>query len=209
MTEALVNKLGHRIGARGSRTRTRLLAAVRTLVEARHLGDIRVADVASAAALSPSNFYTYFKQVDEAVLALCEETGEDCGRLAVHLDGDWSADRGFPAARALVTDMVALWTRHGALLRIEHQLADQGDARFADCRIRRLRRLHLALERRIAQARAQGLHPEGLNPRLASYEVASLMESVGAGFQLMQRAEGPEAILDTTAWIVLLLVTGR
>jgi len=209
VSETLTNKLGHRIGARGGRTRRALLDAVRRLVAERRPGDIRVADVAAAAELSPTNFYTYFKHVDEAVLALCEEAADDFGRLGSHLDGDWSAERGFDAARALVLEMLDLWGRHGALLRIEHQLADQGDGRFAECRIRRLRRLHLALERRIAQARAQGLHPEGLNPRLASYEVASLMESVGAGFQLMRRADTPEAILDTTAWIVLRLVTGR
>lgn len=205
----LTNKLGHRIGARGERTRRALLDAVRTLLETRHLGEIRVADVATAAGLSPTNFYTYFKTVSEAVLALCDEAAQEAQSLAAHIDGDWSSERAFGTARGLIVDVLALWERHGPVLRIEHELADKGEVPFAESRIRRLRRLHLALERRIAQAHAQGYHPTGLNPRLASYETASLIESVAAGFQLMRRADTADAILDTTAHIVVRLVTGR
>ena len=209
MPQALVNKLGHRIGARGGRTRRAILDATRTLLDTRHLGEIRVADVASAAGLAPSNFYTYFKEVDEPVLALCEDAAADCQTLAAHLDADWSADRAFITARALILDMMEVWRAHGPVLRIEHELADKGEDAFAESRIRRLRRLHLAIERRIAQARAQGYHPEGLSPRLASYEVVSLIEGVAAGFNLLRRADTPEAILDTSAHIVVRIITGR
>ena len=43
------NKLGHRIGARGGRTRGAILAATRALLDRKHLGEIRVADVAAHA----------------------------------------------------------------------------------------------------------------------------------------------------------------
>ena len=88
-------------------------------------------------------------------------------------------------------------------------LANQGHAAFADSRIRRLRRLHLALERRIAEARAGGRQPEGLNPRLASYQVANMVESMADGFDLLLRADTAEAVLDTTAHMVVRLTTGR
>ena len=58
MPASTTNKLGHRIGARGGRTRTAILDATRSLLDGRHLGEIRVADVAAAAGVSPSNFYT-------------------------------------------------------------------------------------------------------------------------------------------------------
>ncbi|NBB50786.1 TetR/AcrR family transcriptional regulator [Rhizobium sp. CRIBSB] len=209
MPQRLTNKLGHRIGARGSRTRRALLDAMRGLLNTRHLGEIRVADVAAAAGLAPSNFYTYFKEVDEPVLDLCDDAAEDCQALSAYLDADWSADRAFITARALIIDMKGIWDRHGPVLRIEHELAAKGEEAFAESRIRRLRRLHLAIERRIAQARAQGFHPEDFNPRLASYEVVSLIESVAAGFDLLRRADTPEAILDTSAHIVVRIITGR
>jgi len=95
-------------------------------------------------------------------------------------------------------------------MRVEHMLADKGEPDFAEARVRRLRRVHLAFERRIATAHATGYHAPGLDPRLTSYEVANLVESVAAGFALMQRGETPaEAIIDTTGHIVVKLVTGR
>jgi len=210
MPERAINKLGHRIGARGGRTRAAILEATRRLLERRHLGELRVAEVAAEAGISPSNFYTYFKTVEEPVLALCEAVAVDFQPLSRHLDGDWSAENAFTAARAYVADVLTIWRDHGPVLRIEHMLADKGEPGFAEARIRRLRRVHLALERRIAVAHATGYHAAGLDPRLTSYQVANLVESVAAGFELMRRGDTPaEAIIDTTAHIVVKLVTGR
>jgi AcrR family transcriptional regulator len=203
------NKLGHRIGARGGRTRQAILDATRGLLESRHIGELRTADLAAAAGVSASNFYTYFKTVEEPVLALCELAAADWDRLGSHLQDDWSGERAFQSARALMLDVLSCWREHGPALRVEHMLADQGHPAFVESRVRRLRRLHLALERRIAQARSSGFLPEGMNPRLVSYEVASLMESVAAGFDLLRRADTDEAILETTAHIVVKLTTGR
>lgn len=210
MPDRTVNKLGHRIGARGGRTRTAILEATRRLLDRRHLGELRVADVAAEAGVSPSNFYTYFKTVEEPVLALCEAVAVDFQPLSRHLDGDWSAEQAFANARAYVLDVLTIWRDHGPVLRIEHMLADKGEPGFAEARIRRLRRVHLSLERRIAVAHATGYHAAGLDPRLTSYEVANLVESVAAGFELMRRGDTPaDAIIDTTAHIVVKLVTGR
>jgi len=203
------NKLGHKIGTRGARTRRVILDALRGLLNHKHLGEIRAADVAQTAGVSAPTFYTYFKSVEEGLLDLCEDAGEDFQRLARHIHADWTGDRAFEAIRAYVLEVLTLWDDHGPVLRVEHMLADKGEPAFAESRIKRLRRLHLALERRIAQAKASGYHPEGLNPRLTSYETANLVESVAAGFALMRRADTAEAIVDTTAHIVVKLTTGR
>lgn len=205
----LINQLGHKVGARGARTRRALLDALRRLMDLRPIAEIRPADVAAEADLPPTNFYTYFKTVGEAALVLCEDVTADFNGLASHIDSDWSAERAFGAARALILDVMAVWDRHAPVLRFEHIMAERGDPGFAESRVRRLRRLHLAIERRIAQAQSQGYHPQGLSPRLASYETVSLMESVASGFDLLRRADGDEAILDTTAHIIVRLVTGR
>jgi AcrR family transcriptional regulator len=210
MAANTTNKLGHRIGARGGRTRAAILDATRALLDKHHLGEIRVADVAAASGVSPSNFYTYFKTVEEPVLALCENSAADFQPLARHLDGDWSGEQAFISARAFVVDVLLFWRDHGPVLRIEHMLADKGEAGFVDSRIKRLRRVHLAFERRIAQAHATGYHAKELDPRLTSYEVANMVESMAAGFDLLRRGETPaDAILDTTAHIVVKVVTGR
>ena len=209
MSEPLTNKLGHRIRSRGARSREAFLTAVRDLLDERGPGAVRIADVAQRAGMSAPSFHTYFRTVDEAALALCEAAVPDTEALAVLLEGDWSGDEAFNACRRFVAAMAEVWRVHGAALRVERLMADRGDPAFAEARIRRLRRLHLALERRIARARAAGFHPAGLDPRLASYEVASLVESVGAGFGLLRRADDDAAILDTTAHMVVRLTTGR
>ena len=203
------NKLGHKIGARGGRTRQAILDATRRLLNERHYGEIRVADLASAADVSPSNFYTYFKTVDEPGLALCEAAADDFQGLANHFQADWPGDRAFAIARAFILDVMAIWRAHGQVLRVEQMLADNGETAFVESRVRRLRRLHLAIERRVAQAHAAGLHPRDYNPRLASYQIASIAESTAASFDLLRRADTPEAILDTAAIIVVKLTTGR
>lgn len=152
------NKLGHKIGARGGRTRQAILDATQRLLNERHYGEIRVADLASAAGVSPSNFYTYFKAVEEPVLALCEVAAADFQGLAAHFQADWPGDKAFVIARAFILDVMAIWRSHGQVLRVEHMLADNGDAAFVESRVRRLRRLHLSIERRVAQAHASGLH---------------------------------------------------
>lgn len=204
-----VNKLGHRIGARGGRTRAALLGALRELLATRHLGEIRIADLAQASGTSAPTFYTYFDTLDEAVLALCEEVASDWQGLAHHVEADWSAGQGLERARALLNDVLDLWARHGAIIRVEQMMADRDVPAFVEARVRRLRRLHLALERRIAQAASSGLHPPGYDPRLASYEVANIAESTAASFNLLRRADKDQAIVDTTAHILVRLVTGR
>ncbi|WP_295167818.1 TetR/AcrR family transcriptional regulator [uncultured Brevundimonas sp.] len=203
------NKLGHKIGARGGRTRQAILDATQRLLNERHYGEIRVADLALAAGVSPSNFYTYFKTVEEPVLALCEVAATDFQGLAAHFQADWPGDKAFVIARAFILDVMAIWRSHGQVLRVEHMLADNGDAAFVESRVRRLRRLHLSIERRVAQAHASGLHPKDYNPRLASYQIASIAESTAASFDLLRRADTPEAILDTAAIIIVKLTTGR
>jgi len=179
------------------------------LLSSRHLGEIRIADVAQAAGSSAPTFYTYFDTLDEALLALCDEVASDWQGLAQHVEADWTAGRGLDQARALITHMLALWERHGAIVRVEQMMADRGDPAFVEARIGRLRRLHLALERRIAQAANAGLHPVGYDPRLASYEVANIAESAAASFNLLKRADSDQAIIDTTALILVRLITGR
>ena len=89
-------------------------------------------------------------------------------------------------------------------------LADKGEAGFIESRVKRLRRVHLAFERRIAQAHSTGYHAKGLDPRLTSYQVANLVEAMADGFELLRRGDTPpEAIIDTTAHIVVKIVTGR
>lgn len=207
--QANLNKLGHKIGSRGRRTHAALLSATRGLLDERPLSDIRPADVSAAAGISAPSFYTYFRGVDEVVLQLCAEAAEPYQSMPRHFDPDWSGDRAYGHARAYVLDVIAAWRTHGPVLRVETLMADEGHTEFAKARIGRLRRVHLAIERKIARARATGRHDPRLDPRLASYEAASMVDAVGAGLSLLQRGDTPlDSVIDTTALILVRIANG-
>jgi AcrR family transcriptional regulator len=70
MSECVRGRQGRVVGRRGVESRDRLLDALSALVGKvgwRHMAPI---DVAREAALSPGNFYVYFKELKDAVIAL-------------------------------------------------------------------------------------------------------------------------------------------
>jgi AcrR family transcriptional regulator len=61
---------GRALGQRGARTRRRLLDATSQLLETEGIRDLRVVEIARVVGTSPATFYQYFRDVDDAVLAL-------------------------------------------------------------------------------------------------------------------------------------------
>ena len=57
------------------------------------LRDLRVVDIAREVGTSPATFYQYFRDVEEAVLALAEEVGEQTAPLGELLDAPWDGRR--------------------------------------------------------------------------------------------------------------------
>src|SRR5262245_41368557 len=68
---------GRSLGPRGVETRRRLLDATRVLLETHGVRDLRVVDIAREVGTSPATFYQYFRDVEEAVLALAAEVGDE------------------------------------------------------------------------------------------------------------------------------------
>ena len=122
------------MGKRGVETRQRLLDATRELLETHGIRDLRVVDIARTVGTSPATFYQYFRDVEEAVLALAEEVGDEIRPLARLVDEPWAAPGGLERARALVDGFVSYWDRHRAVLRTRNLAAQEGDARFREVR---------------------------------------------------------------------------
>ena len=122
---------GRALGKRGALTRRKLLDATAALLEDRGVRDLRVVDIARAVGTSPATFYQYFRDVEEAVLALAAEVGDEVTPLARLLDAPWDNDDGLDAARALVDGFVSYWDRHRAVLRTRNLAAQEGDARMS------------------------------------------------------------------------------
>ena len=76
-----------------AQTRRRLLDATARLLETHGIRDLRVVDIARAVGTSPATFYQYFRDVEEAVLALAAEVGDELAPLARLLDRPWDGER--------------------------------------------------------------------------------------------------------------------
>ena len=61
---------GRPIGKRGAQTRRKLLDATSSLLETHGSRDLHVVEIARAVGAAPATFYQYFRDVEDAVLAL-------------------------------------------------------------------------------------------------------------------------------------------
>lgn len=200
---------GRALGKRGAATRRRLLDATARLLETHGVRDLRVVDIAREVGTSPATFYQYFRDVEEAVLRLSAEVGEDLAPLGELLTRPWDDDGGLASARELVDAFVGYWDTHRAVLRTRNLAAQEGDQRFRNVRIEALRPLREGLARKVEEAQRSGRVASEITPMAAAAALAAMMERMAA-FHVELELWGVErpALVETTARIVYQTVTG-
>jgi AcrR family transcriptional regulator len=201
---------GRALGRRGAQTRRRLLDATDELLETHGVRDLRVVDIARQVGTSPATFYQYFRDVEDAVLALAAAVGEDLAPIEELLDRPWTGPDGLATARALVTSFMEYWDAHRAILRTRNLAAQEGDRRFRDVRSAALRPLREGLAVKVEEAQAAGLVGPELSPIAAASALSSMLERMAA-FHAELEAYGAsrDDVVETTARIVFQTVTGR
>jgi AcrR family transcriptional regulator len=201
------SKLGQCLGAKGARTRRRIMDATAELIAQRSFADVRITDIARIAQIAQPNFYTYFSGVEEVVKALAEEVSLD--GLARLLEPDWSGPGGLDLSRQLVEEALALWEAQRAVLGLTWFLADKRQGDFPTLRVRQVRGLYKALERQIRQSQAAGRLARGVQPRLAGYECVGLISSAAANHSLLlESGFTRKQLVETNARLVHMIVTG-
>ena len=210
MTSEPVAIDGRALGRRGAATRGRLLAATTELLETHGVRDLRVVDIARQVGTSPATFYQYFRDVEDAVLALAVEVGEDLAPIEELLDRAWSGDDGLDAARALVVAFIDYWDAHRAVLRTRNLAAQEGDRRFREVRAAALRPLREGLAAKVEEAQVAGNVSTELSPIAAAAALAAMLERMAA-FHSELEAYGATRhdLVETTTRIVYQTVTGR
>lgn len=165
MTSAPTSTDGQPLGVRGLRTRQRILEAVAVAIEQHGLRGLRLADVAAQVGFSPPAFYQYFNDLDEAILALCEDVGQLLPPLAFD-DGEGDDDANAPAAgtRDFVASFFEYWDRHRAVLWTRNVAVTSGDPRFQDVRNEAFTPVVEALRARIVAGQAAGRIDPSLSP---------------------------------------------
>ena len=200
---------GRRLGRRAQLTRRRLLDATSELLGTEGILDLTVVDIARNVGTSPATFYQYFQNVEEAVLALSAEVGDEVQPLAELVDGRWQGAKGLATARALVAGFLDYWDQHRAVLRTRNLAAQEGDTRFRQVRNEALSQITDRLAAKVAEFKATGKVPADINAYAAAGALVSMMERMGAyHYELEGRGVSRTAMVETIARIVHQTVTG-
>ena len=201
---------GRPLGRRAQLTRQRLLDATAELLASRGIRDLRVVDIARQVGTSPATFYQYFRDVEEAVLTLAEQLGDDLHPLTELLEAPWRGTAGLEAARQLVDGFITYWDDHRAVLRVRNLAAEEGDTRFRQARIRTLGVITEGLRVQIADAQKAGRVDAEVAPYAAAAGLVAMMERMAAyHLDLEPRGTTRRDIVETVARIIHLTVTGR
>jgi AcrR family transcriptional regulator len=200
---------GRALGKRGAATRRRLLDATARLLESHGVRDLRVVDIAREVGSSPATFYQYFRDVEEAVLVLSEEVGEDLAPVGELLARPWEGGAGLDLAREMVDAFLRYWDGHRAVLRTRNLAAQEGDRRFRDVRNRALMPLTEGVAAKVADAQAQGKVGEGVVPIAAAAALVAMLERMAAFHaDLEPLGASRNDVVETTARIIFQTVTG-
>lgn len=206
---ALVDQTGRVLGKRAQGTRQRLLDSTEQLLEAQSLRDLRVIDIARNVGASPATFYQYFKDIEEAVLALAEQASQEMPAVAELLEGSWQGKPGLDRARAIVLAFIELWDRHHAALRVRNLASDEGDERFKAVRRRAMSPVLLGLARQFEVSQRAGRVSMHEDPRSAATAMGAILERMGAYHrELANSGVSREKLIETSARILHRGVTG-
>jgi AcrR family transcriptional regulator len=207
--ESAVALDGRPLGKRGAATRLRLLEATAQLLESHGVRDLRVVDIAREVGTSPATFYQYFRDVEEAVLALTAEVGEELAPVDELLRRPWTGPTGLDAARDMVDLFIRYWDEHRAVLRTRNLAAQEGDQRFRQVRNNSLRPLTEHLAAAVAESQAVGRVSTEIAPMAAAAALVALLERMAAFHRDLETLGVTRAdVVETTARIVHQTVTG-
>jgi AcrR family transcriptional regulator len=201
---------GRRLGLRAQATRRRLLDATAELLETEGILDLKVVDVARKVGTSPATFYQYFANVEEAVLALSEEAGNQVLDLVPLVDQPWRGTRALELARELVDGFIVMWDNHRAVLRTRNLAAQEGHIHFRQLRNRQLSNITDRLAMRVADNKAVGRVAPEITPYAAASSMVAMMERMAAyHYEIEGRGVTRIDVVETVARIVYQTVTGR
>ncbi len=195
---------------KGDRTRQRIVDAVEEILRTKHLGELKIAEVARRAHILHSNFYNYFSGIEEVLLTLAEQVLHVPEALVPLIEQDWRGKKGVDYARVIVETYLESFETRGAVFKMVNMLADDPRSEFARIRLRYHRPIYKALEKKIAASQRAGRISGQVVPRAAAYEVIGILAILGQKEALwLDSGFTREQLIETTSRTIHALVTGR
>jgi AcrR family transcriptional regulator len=183
--------------AKSEQTHQALRRATAQLLDQEPSRELKVTDITRLAKVSPATFYLYFADVNEAVLAVLEDTHRDIpdfpGMVAAFRPETLRAD-----LRAFVMAYVDYWDPYRSTFRVATLSADEGNERFRAARVALLTPLVDALDAKITAFRGATIGADQASARaLAFLLVGALGRLVSvAGGQRRDKALTPPKVID-------------
>jgi AcrR family transcriptional regulator len=201
---------GRVIGRRAEQTRRRLLDATAELLEEYGALDLRVIDIARAIDASAATFYQYFVDVEDAIVALAEEAGDEVTIVEPHLRVTWGGPDGLEHARALAGAFMAYWDRHQAILRVRNLKSEEGDIRFRRLRQRSYLTFMNLLVDKVEAGQAAGRLSTSLDAYATAGAMMAVLERLTAFHrEFERRGVSRDQLIETVARLLYENLTGR
>lgn len=147
------NLMRQKLGAKGAATRQRILDAVVRLVDAQTGEAPSISLICRAALISKATFYQYFEDFAALVTDLLRPVNADVERLAGMLEEDWPEAEIYDRSYDFVAAYFDQWNRYRVPLRLRNVLADSGDKKMIDSKLRAVDPILRALAAKLRKAR--------------------------------------------------------
>lgn len=199
----IVDLSGRPLGQRALKKRRQLMDATVELLKQRSLRDLRVVDIAREVKTSPATFYQYFKDVEDVVLQLAEESTAKMPSIMKLFEGNWQGEEGLQKAREVADAFIRYWDEHGAVLRVRNVAADEGDARFLAVRSKATTPLLGAMTKQFDRQVQNGTRQRQIKPMAAAVAMGAILDRLSAyRKELETLGLSREDIVEATAQIL-------
>lgn len=204
----LRNKSGQIMQRKGIESRHRVVEATARLLRQKSVAELKVTDIVHEAGSSKPNFYLYFDDVLDAVLAAVENVTMDTPKLIEIIESDWPENKVMEYATMFVTTYLKQWIEHSHVLRARNSLVANGDPRFWEAELQATKPLLHAIGKKI-ELRQQNCDPlHCLHPYSAAGAFLAMLERLGA-YGLTQENQleiTPARIIESISYMMASLL---
>lgn len=171
-----VNLHGQTIGAKGAKTRQKLMETATQLLWEKPLLEISVNEIAKRSETSTSVFWIYFRDVLDVVHAIVADVTQSTPDLLEILNSDWTAANRTELSERFVRCYIDHWHANRAPFRVRNMASDEGAMEFIHARHAAVQPLMEIIVRKLSARQAQGGAPRHLNPTAAAGGFIAMVE---------------------------------
>lgn len=199
------------MGQKGQVTRLRLMSVVVEILKTTPFRNLKVADIARKASISPSTFYLYFKDVEELVLEVVKSTAKTPPEVLACLDREWTQENCFEQAREFVELYGKYWDEHRDILRLRNAEADRGNENFLEERLKWSQPILDAITKKIEQGQERDAISRQATANAIAAVLLAAIERLSGSYPVYRHEPNTSRpmLIDAQARILAQLIAGN